>query len=73
MKRKIPPELIDGSHKDYKNPEDITGSGGILKLLTKASPEHALESELTHDLGSRSIGGQAPVTATVVMAVVLRH
>ena len=48
---KINPELIDELLKDYKKPEDITGDNGILKQLTKAIIERALESELTHELG----------------------
>ena len=47
----IRPELIDELLKDYQNPEDITGSDGLLKRLTKAIVERALESELTHELG----------------------
>ncbi len=48
---KIRPELIDELLKDYKKPEDITGDNGLLKQLTKAVLERALESELTHELG----------------------
>ena len=47
----IRPELIDELLKDYKKPEDITGDNGLLKQLTKAVLERALESELTHELG----------------------
>lgn len=61
MDQKIPPALIDELLKGYKNPEDITGSDGLLKQLTKAIIERALESELTHELGyekhSRSVNG----------------
>ena len=48
---KINTDLIDELLKDYKKPEDITGDNGILKRLTKAIIERALESELTHELG----------------------
>lgn len=48
---KINPDLIDELLKDYNKPEDITGDNGILKQLTKAILERALESELTHELG----------------------
>lgn len=48
---KIAPALIDELLKDYKKPEDITGKDGLLKQLTKAILERALESELTHELG----------------------
>ena len=51
MDKKIRPELIDELLKDYKDPEEITGSEGLLKHLTKAILERALASELTHELG----------------------
>ena len=44
-------ELLDELIKDYKNPEDLIGENGILKQLTKALLERAMESELTHELG----------------------
>ncbi len=47
----LDPTLIDELLKDYKKPEDITGEDGLLKQLTKAILERALESELTHELG----------------------
>ncbi len=49
--RKIRPELIDELLKDYTKPEDVIGDDGLLKQLTKAIVEQALESELTHQLG----------------------
>jgi len=48
---KINPALIDELLKDYKKPEDITGDTGILKQLTKAILERALEAEMTEELG----------------------
>lgn len=47
----IRPEIIDELLKGYKKPEDITGENGLLKQLTKAIVERALESELTYELG----------------------
>ena len=44
-------DLIDELLKDYKKPEDITGDNGLLRQLTKAILERALESEMTHELG----------------------
>ena len=44
-------ELIDELLKDYKKPEDIIGENGLLKELTKALLERALNSEITHHLG----------------------
>ena len=48
---KINSDLIDELLKDYKKPEDIIGDNGLLKQLTKAILERALESELTQELG----------------------
>jgi putative transposase len=43
------PELIDELLKEYRNPEDLMGEGGIFKQLTKALVERCLTTELdTH-------------------------
>jgi len=43
------PEVIDELLKDYRNPEDLMGEGGIFKQLTKALIERCLTAELeTH-------------------------
>jgi putative transposase len=44
-------ELVDELLKGYEKPEDIVGENGLLKQLTKAILERALEAELTHHLG----------------------
>ena len=44
-------DVIKELLKDYKKPEDLTGTDGILKQLTKALLETALDSELTDHLG----------------------
>ena len=44
-------ELLDELLKDYKSPEDLLGPGGLLKRLTGALVERALEAELTEHLG----------------------
>src|SRR5215470_1222987 len=44
-------ELIDELLKDYENPQDILGEGGLLKELTKAVIERCLETELDSHLG----------------------
>ena len=49
--RKIRRELLDELLAGYKTPEDLTGPGGILKQLTGALVERALEAELTDHLG----------------------
>lgn len=44
-------DLLDQLLKDYQKPEDILGENGLLKQLTKAVLERALQAELTHHLG----------------------
>jgi putative transposase len=48
----IDKELIDKLLADYKGPEDLIGEQGLLKQLTKALVERAMEAELTHHLGN---------------------
>ena len=48
---KIKKEILDELIRDYKNPEDLLGEDGLLKQLTKALLERAMEAELTHELG----------------------
>jgi putative transposase len=43
--------LLDELLKDYQKPEDILGENGLLKHLTKAVLERAMQAELTHHLG----------------------
>ncbi len=49
--RKIRRELLDELLAGYKKPEDLTGPEGLLKQLTGALVERALEAELTDHLG----------------------
>jgi putative transposase len=44
-------ELIDQLLKDYKSPEDVLGENGLLKQLTRAVLQRAMQAELTHHLG----------------------
>jgi len=44
-------ELIDKLLADYEKPEDLIGENGLLKQLTKALVERALQAELTTHLG----------------------
>ena len=44
-------EILEEILKEYKTPEDLIGTDGILKELTKRLVEKAMESELTHHLG----------------------
>ena len=45
------PDLIDLLLADYQKPEDLMGENGILKPLTKAIVERALQAELAAHLG----------------------
>jgi putative transposase len=47
----IEKELIDKLLAEYEKPEDIIGENGLLKQLTKALVERALQAELTTHLG----------------------
>jgi putative transposase len=47
----ISKEVLDELIRDYKNPEDLLGENGLLKQLTKALLERAMEAELKHELG----------------------
>src|ERR671939_1103792 len=44
-------DLLDELLKDYRKPEDILGDNGLLKQLTKAVLERAMQAELTEHLG----------------------
>src|SRR6266481_2708257 len=44
-------DLIDKLLGDYQKPEDLIGENGLLKQLTKALVERALDAELTAHLG----------------------
>src|SRR6266571_3038575 len=47
----IDPKLIDELLREYKKPEDIVGENGLLRQLTKAVLERALEAEISEHLG----------------------
>ena len=47
----IPNELIDELLMSYKKPEDLIGENGLLKQLTKAVLERALQAEMAEHLG----------------------
>jgi putative transposase len=44
-------DIVDRLLADYKNPEDLTGENGVLRQLTKALMERALEAEMATHLG----------------------
>lgn len=47
----IDTKLIDELLKNYQKPEDIIGENGLLKQLTKAILERAMQAEMTDHLG----------------------
>ena len=47
----ITKEVLDELLKEYRGPKDITGPDGLLKQLTKALIERAMEAELTEYVG----------------------
>lgn len=47
----LPNDLIDALLSNYKKPEDLTGENGLIKQLTKALVERALQAEMTEHLG----------------------
>lgn len=47
----IEKDILDRLLADYKNPEDLTGENGVLRQLTKALMERALEAEMATHLG----------------------
>ena len=51
VSKTIPTELLDTLLSGYQKPEDLIGENGLLKQLTKALVERALEAEMTEHLG----------------------
>jgi len=47
----IDKDILDRLLAEYKNPEDLTGENGVLRQLTKALMERALEAEMATHLG----------------------
>jgi putative transposase len=43
----LPNNLIDSLLSNYRKPEDLIGENGLLKQLTKALIERALQAEMT--------------------------
>jgi len=50
-KHEITDKLLDELLKNYKEPGDLLGRGGIFKTLQKRLLERVLDAELTHTLG----------------------
>lgn len=51
MKKPIRKELLDELLAEYSSPEDLTGPDGLLKRLTGALVERALQAEMVDHLG----------------------
>ena len=49
----LPNKLIDELLAGYQKPEDLIGENGLLKQLTKALVERALQAEMTEHLGHK--------------------
>ncbi len=50
-KKPLPHDLIDQLLANYRKPEDLIGEDGLLKQLTKALVERALQAEMASHLG----------------------
>jgi len=59
LAKSISTELLDSLLAGYRKPEDLIGENGLLKQLTKALVERALEAEMIEHLGHTKHG---PVT-----------
>ena len=68
----IDKELIDKLLADYKGPEDLIGEQGLLKQLTKALIERAMNAELTHHLGYEKHEAAGRLSATRATASAAR-
>ena len=47
----ITKEVLDELMKDYKGPDDFYGPDGLVKQLSKALIERAMQAELTEQIG----------------------
>ena len=50
LSKALPNDLIDSLLSSYKKPEDLIGENGLLKQLTKALVERALQAEMAKHL-----------------------
>lgn len=58
----LPNDLIDSLLSNYQKPEDLIGENGLLKQLTKALVERALQAEMSEHLGHEKHGPIANTT-----------
>jgi putative transposase len=69
MTDKINLDLIDQLLKDHHSPEDVLGENGLLKQLTKAVLQRAMQTELSHHLAYQKYSLKGNNSATPVMAI----
>ena len=69
----ITKEVLDELIKGYKDPEDITGPNGLLKQLSKAVIERAMQAEMTEKLGYEKSDQSKKETENAAMARRPRH
>ena len=54
-------EVLDGLMKEYKGPDDFYGPDGLVKQLSKALIERAMQAELAEQIGYvKSESGEKP-------------
>jgi len=51
LPKALPNDLIDSLLSNYKKPENLSSENGLLKQLTKALIERALQAEMAEYLG----------------------
>ena len=57
----ITKEVLDELLKEYKGPDDFYGPEGLIKQLSKALIERAMQTELTEQIGyEKSEPGEKP-------------
>jgi putative transposase len=55
----IDPKLIDKLLAEHgQRPQDVAGENGLLKQLTKALLEHAMQAEMANHLGYEKHGSE---------------
>ena len=66
------PDLIDQMLAGYRKPEDLLGEHGLLKQLTKAVVERALQAEMARTLGMTDMNLLPMLLATPAMGLAER-
>jgi transposase-like protein len=60
----IEKEIVDRLLANYERPEDLTGENGVLRQLTKALMERALEAEMAPTWDRKGMTRRRSRTAT---------